>query len=555
MAAGVGPLAEGVGLAQPAGPDLRWRSQAGRQGIMIDLTSLTRRHALGAALTGTGFAASAAAPAQPVREAARDGMISVRDLGATGDGQTDDTAAVQGALDRAAAAPDGGTVWFPPGRYAVRNLSCVNRDPSRFHPILRLLGAGPAVSSIVPLVEEAVLIDASGRSGFRIESLSIDSGARLSRIGLLLARRRESPNCNATRIRDVTIEGAFSHAAVVSVAAESTVWSECHFHNGHIPARNACLITSQVPEQAGLASGGPHVEGPNTDNRFFGCTFYTPYHGARPVHLRGAAGTMFFGCTIIAGDATDTRLVTYLPDKGIFNGPVGWFGCHFEVFGRGGVIHFLDAPIGLSYYQNLQCQGGSLVVATGIGQVDFDRTDSRRQPVLRNWRWQSPPTPPGVDRVDFHAYLLDGCSVDARVAPHAGDLIALGAIDRSDVCANEVRTPQVVGLPLRLVSDGPPGTGTWPAGAFVDNLRAVRGQPAGWRVARGGGGTIAPDGGRGRSGDVLRPGQIVSYQGEPRTVWHVAPSGHVVLEGMASAQAYLRDLAPHAPSLLELPPL
>lgn len=521
---------------------------------MIDFASLNRRHALGAALTGTGLATVPSACAQPSDIRASGDLISVRDHGARGDGRTDDTLAVQRAIDLAVARLDGGTVWFPPGRYAIRALSCINRDPARFHPVLRLLGAGPSVSSIVPVTEGAVLIDASGRSGFRMESLSIDSGAFLSRIGLLMARRRDSPNCNATRIRDVTIEGAFSHAAVVSVAAESTVWSGCHFQNGHAPARSACFITSHSPEQAGL-TGVSWVEGPNTDNRFFGCTFYTPYQGSRPVHLRGSTGVMFFGCTIIAGDAINARLVTYLPKDGIFNGPVGWFGCHFEVFGRGSVIHFLEAPLGVSYYQNVQCQGGYLVVEPGTAQVDFERRDSRRQPVLRNWRWQSPPTPPGVERVDFHAYLLDGCHVDARVGPAAGNLIALGAVDHSEIFAHEVRTPQVVGTPLRRASDGMPTAGTWPAGTFIENLNVVRGQPIGWRVPKGGGGTIVTQDGWGRNGAGLYPGQIVSYKGGGHVVWHVDSSGLVVLEGNGSLQVSLANIEGRAPSMLALPPL
>lgn len=518
---------------------------------MID-SLLTRRHALGSVLTGAGLAVVPSACAQPVPEGGTGDLISVRSMGALGDGRSDDTAAIQRAIDRAAAAPGGGTIWFPPGRYAVRALSCVNRDPAKFDPVLRLLGAGPAVSSIVPLTANAVLIDASGRSGLRIESLSIDSTERLSRIGLLLARNRESPNCNGAHLRDVRVHGAFAQAAVVSVAAESMVWSECQLHNAHAPARHACLISSHSPQLAGLDRQANWVEGPNTDNRFFGCTFYTPYSGAAPVQLRAAAGAMFFGCTIIAGDATDARLVTYTPGNGIFNGPVGWFGCHFEVFGPSGVVHFLDAPAGTSYFQNIQCQGGSLVVASGVAQVDFDRRDTRRQPVLRNWRWQSPPVPSGVNDVDFHAYLIDHCDIDAQVAPDAGVLVALGAIDTSMIRGKEIRTPQIVGSPLHLSSAGQPRSGTWPAGTFIDNGDVVRGQPMGWRVAKGGGGTIAPTGGWGRAGALPHPGQIVRYQGTSRVIWHVGPTGRAVLDGAGSVQVNTASLSEQPPTLIAL---
>jgi len=47
-------------------------------------------------------------------------MISVRQFGATGDGVTDDTHAVQAAID--AIGKTGGTLWFPPGTYMVTSV-------------------------------------------------------------------------------------------------------------------------------------------------------------------------------------------------------------------------------------------------------------------------------------------------------------------------------------------------------------------------------------------------------------------------------------------------
>ena len=43
--------------------------------------------------------------------------VNVRSLGATGDGSTDDTDAVQGAIDT------GGITFFPPGDYSCRTLT------------------------------------------------------------------------------------------------------------------------------------------------------------------------------------------------------------------------------------------------------------------------------------------------------------------------------------------------------------------------------------------------------------------------------------------------
>lgn len=66
-------------------------------------------------------------------------VVNVIGYGATGDGTTDDTTAVQAALDAAAAA-GGGTVYFPPGTYMVTSLTVGDA--------VTLQGAGPWASEI-----------------------------------------------------------------------------------------------------------------------------------------------------------------------------------------------------------------------------------------------------------------------------------------------------------------------------------------------------------------------------------------------------------------------
>ncbi|MDQ6905234.1 MAG: twin-arginine translocation signal domain-containing protein [Chloroflexota bacterium] len=67
------------------------------------------------------------------------GVINVRQYGAAGDGATDDTAAIQAAID--AVPPAGGTVLFPPGTYIVAPQRTVG---IAIKSNLRLAGAGAA---------------------------------------------------------------------------------------------------------------------------------------------------------------------------------------------------------------------------------------------------------------------------------------------------------------------------------------------------------------------------------------------------------------------------
>ncbi len=66
------------------------------------------------------------------------GRIDVKTYGAAGDGKADDTAAIQTAIDRA---PNGSTIYFPPGTYLVNNFQVLHRAGLQFE--------GEAASSII----------------------------------------------------------------------------------------------------------------------------------------------------------------------------------------------------------------------------------------------------------------------------------------------------------------------------------------------------------------------------------------------------------------------
>lgn len=66
----------------------------------------------------------------PVHQAyATDRLYNVKELGAKGDGVSDDTAAIQRVIN---AAPDGATIYFPVGTYVVANLQVKNRTGLSF---------------------------------------------------------------------------------------------------------------------------------------------------------------------------------------------------------------------------------------------------------------------------------------------------------------------------------------------------------------------------------------------------------------------------------------
>ena len=95
------------------------------------------------------------------------GASDVKAFGAKGDGKTDDTAAIQAALDGLPEA--GGTVTLPPGTYLVKRLVLKGGAS--------LVGAGRAsVLKALPDANEIIAFASGEQQGIRISDLMIDGG-------------------------------------------------------------------------------------------------------------------------------------------------------------------------------------------------------------------------------------------------------------------------------------------------------------------------------------------------------------------------------------------
>lgn len=100
-----------------------------------------------------------------------DQMLNVRQFGAAGDGQTDDTHAIQAAID--AAMVQSGQVYFPPGVYACSTI--------RLKPHITLTGCATWTywyykGSVIKLIDPTArcLFDATGAIGVVINGLALD---------------------------------------------------------------------------------------------------------------------------------------------------------------------------------------------------------------------------------------------------------------------------------------------------------------------------------------------------------------------------------------------
>lgn len=91
-----------------------------------------------------------------------EGVFNVRDFGATGDGATDDTTAIQAALNGLPA--DGGTLFFPAGNYIVSSALTVPVET-------QIKGSGSEISQITMAANNTNCLVCTGPGSFVIENM------------------------------------------------------------------------------------------------------------------------------------------------------------------------------------------------------------------------------------------------------------------------------------------------------------------------------------------------------------------------------------------------
>jgi len=200
-------------------------------------------------------------------------IINVRDYGATGDGITDDTIAVQAAID---SAPNGGGIVFPRGIYKVSSLKIrshgvtLSGDARRGARIARLTGGGST-----PLIEISGTGSVDNHIKYcSIEHLMIDGDYKP---GVLL-RAYYADNLIFREVNFVHCQGlSTDFVEVWDSRFENCAWEDC----GAADAPATLFRNSTPPDTFGFSAD-------NTNQiHFIGCRWEGFRNGA--VRLDGAA--------------------------------------------------------------------------------------------------------------------------------------------------------------------------------------------------------------------------------------------------------------------------
>ena len=179
-------------------------------------TPFNRRNLVrGAMLGGASMLLAGSASASPLSPAYLE-PIDVRKWGALGDGKTDDTAALQRALDEAG--PTGASIYVPPGTYLTREL--------HLHPGTTLTGvpgwnySNPG-GSVLRLLDDSsrCLLNLTEARGATIDGLSLDGGLLGKNIhGIALSRTQWGQHEDSFRIERCQVlrfSGDGAHLACV----------------------------------------------------------------------------------------------------------------------------------------------------------------------------------------------------------------------------------------------------------------------------------------------------------------------------------------------------
>jgi hypothetical protein len=268
--------------------------------------------------------------------------INVKDgtYGATGDGATDDSIAIDAALT--AAATNGGTVFFPPGTY--RRTTTLTPAAN-----VNLLGAGAGASTIAidhATISAITLSNATGNKwqtikGLTVRALQANTGSAIAVTGVVSLRLTDCVLGDSHTINGITATDAGAAAAILDIEGTDFIWT----------ANGAGVNASRGPVFAR------------------GCRF-TPLGGYAGTALSATAGLVADACVFVFLAATNTgACIAFLGASA----PNTITGCDFQTTG-GGVVYGLycsDAP-------NNLCEAGNHFHST-ITRYYFSPTTSTSQ--------------------------------------------------------------------------------------------------------------------------------------------------------------------------------
>ena len=211
----------------------------------------------------------AATAPEPAGRGTPEGWFSVRLFGAAGDGEADDTAAVQRAIDAAKAV--GGTAYLPPGRYRVSSLNLTGCSG------LALRGAGTGLNGSVLLAWKSGVdvLDLTGSMHLNLENFQLMHADNdvVQRTAILMAQV-PGGRSNAFHFENLYVTGRYSLATVYDYGCPSSDMLNCDFYN-YFPDGEAAVMAFTRGNYAGATSAYAQVDEPSAAKGYLNTSDWT----------------------------------------------------------------------------------------------------------------------------------------------------------------------------------------------------------------------------------------------------------------------------------------
>jgi Pectate lyase superfamily protein len=225
--------------------------------------------------------------------------VSVKEFGAKGDGVTDDTQAIQNAIDSVSTSTSC-TVFFPTGTYLVSSPLTIN------NPNTRLVGENRGkiigFSAIVANHQQSIIVIniASGKKGAFVEGLLLD-GNNMSTVGIELMDNTFGRNY----IRDVIIQNINGTGILVGNSCYGLKLDQVFTSNVltgiQLDGRNMHVVSNGCQFLANVNSAviGNDTSSDSCQNIIFtNCDLTVWENGGIPVVIRNAKNTIIDKCWI-----------------------------------------------------------------------------------------------------------------------------------------------------------------------------------------------------------------------------------------------------------------
>jgi hypothetical protein len=255
-----------------------------------------------------------------------DGWANVKDYGAIGDGTTDDTAAIQDAIDA-----NLGVVFFPPGEYRITSvLDLTARNGGR--TVIRGSGRSENTQGTRILGETSgLMFDCTGSQYIEFEDIAIKSGAtNKSTIGIMFARATTAQYaqfCLMTRVlvdiaTDALANGGNGGIGVYNYAAELFNMIDTYIRADNpyiITATNVLSLSSTFLTIETGAWSTSHIQS-------YGCSYIS--YSKNAIYMSGTQSRIHFDHTYmlrVSGTQKAAIRIEGLVDGGTFDGNIEGF--------------------------------------------------------------------------------------------------------------------------------------------------------------------------------------------------------------------------------------